>query len=199
MAINQGAAVPGKALGGAVGAKSAVAAKSAVGGSVAAGRAMTLRRAVTQPVIHASLRRPLRSSGRDRFDHGTRPPAGMSGPGLWFLLALLIFCALSADFTGEAWPLAVLLVAPFAALGYDIGSRWQARPVPRRASRIVADRRPILMHPVLVLPHGRPARLIAKLPRLLVQIPAQPTRRRGSITGKVKARLLARRLEGRDW
>ena len=151
------------------------------------GNAVILRRAATQPVLHKALKVPL---GAPR-----EPSAGLPGAALWILLGGLVFLGLSADFTEEAWPLAILMVLPFAALAYDGWSRRRSRAPVRRETRIVADRRPVLLRPVLILPQGRPARLIAKLPRLLVQLPARPERRRGSIKGQLKARLLARRRD----
>jgi hypothetical protein len=104
------------------------------------------------------------------------------------IVVVMGYCACVADFTEEAWPLAILLALPMVALGFDF---WQQRqsnaPSPRRAARIVADRRPVLLRPVLVVPAGRPKRIIAKLPRLLVQIPPPQVRRRPTIRGPARA------------
>ena len=50
----------------------------------------------------------------------------------------MLFCACVADFTEEAWPLAVVIVLPIAALLYDTWCRRQLvamPPVPQREAQ----------------------------------------------------------------
>ncbi|MBX9925234.1 MAG: hypothetical protein K2Y05_02645 [Hyphomicrobiaceae bacterium] len=119
----------------------------------------TQSRAVTvwRPPLNPVLKRPL----------GV-PPAP-SGP-LWpylVMVALAVYAAAAAEFSGAEWPLYLLVSLPAIALAYDSWSRRgqlayaASRMV--RPKRIVADRRPILMQRVLFLPDQRPARLIRKL------------------------------------
>jgi len=77
-----------------------------------------------------------------------------------------LYAAYAAEFTAQAWPLAVLLALPVAALVFA----WMARPIPkqpipRRKAKQMIDRRPVLLRPVLVLPPGRPARITGTVPK----------------------------------
>ena len=164
------------------------------GGAGAGVRALIIRREAPPPVLHAALKRPL--SAR-RASAGTTGSITHRPYVIGLVLAIVVFCGFVADFTQEAWPLAVLMSLPLAAIGFDVWSQARARAAPvRREPRIVADRRPVLLRPILILAQGRPVRIVAKLPRLLIQLPAQPQRKRGIITRK--ARLLSRRLRSKD-
>jgi hypothetical protein len=148
-------------------------------------KAVAIRRAVPPPVIHPSLKRPSEArSGRAPL--GPQPKHWANGTVLGLLIAAMVYCASVADFTEEAWPLAILVMLPFTAIGFDAWSARQVYAQPRRNARLVADRRPVLLRPVLVVPAGRPKRIIAKLPRLLVQIPTPPDRRRPTIRGPAR-------------
>jgi hypothetical protein len=89
------------------------------------------------------------------------------------MLAVAAFSAAVADFTQEAWPLAVLLGVPVAAFAFDCAGRWwpPRAGIARRRGRILADRRPVLLRPVLVLGDSRPARITAKAARVIIQVP----------------------------
>jgi len=89
---------------------------------------------------------------------GVLPMSGMVLAGL--------YAAYAAEFTAQAWPLAVLLALPVAALVFA----WMAKPIPkqpipRRKAKQMIDRRPVLLRPVLVLPPGRPARITGTVPK----------------------------------
>ena len=152
-------------------------------------KAVVIKRCGKPPVIAAILRRPSPRPG-----HPT--PSQANGGRLWPALLLLViatFVAAVADFTQEAWPLAVLLAIPLVVMGLDACARWNKSPreIPQRTGRIVADLRPVLLRPVLVLPQGREARIVAKPPRRLIQAPSPDIRRRSRLTRR-QPRLISR-------
>lgn len=127
-----------------------------------------IQRAIAPPRLHASLK------GRDQKRAkpvSSAQPGDTAVAGLWPMLAFVfagLYVAQAAEFTQQAWPLAVLLTLPVAALIY--GWVVQPRPQPvtvRREAKTMVDRRPILLQPVLILPPGRPARIVSRVPRKL--------------------------------
>ena len=143
-------------------------------------------RAVTvwRPPLDPVLKRPL----------GVPPPP--SGP-LWpylVIVALAVYSAAAAEFSGAEWPLYLLVSLPAIALAYDSWSRRGHRSYGAslmvRPPRIVADRRPILMQRVLILPDRRPARLVRKLepslsgPKQVLRIAYAPAN--GSANGSTR-------------
>lgn len=114
------------------------------------------------------------------------------GP-LWpalLAIAVGVVSAFVADATEEAWPLFVLIAAPALALLLDamlrltkMGRRQSVRPLrDNHKGRIVADRRPVLLRPVIFVPPGRRARIAGRIPRALAYRPiarrAKPQNRR---------------------
>lgn len=109
--------------------------------------------------IHPMLRR----------DAVGRPPRG--GP-LWpfvIIVATALYALVAAEVRGsEGWPLWVLSALPILALGYDAflrrtgysGRTGRSSSHRRCGCRIRADRRPVLLRPVLLLGEPRPARII---------------------------------------
>jgi hypothetical protein len=109
--------------------------------------------------IHPALRRPLGS------------PTPPSAP-VWPLIAMALvalYAAASAELSGDdTWALALLITLPVAALAYDFWARHRRDVPPRhRHGRIIADRRPVLMRPLLVLSEPRPPRIIGRVPRTI--------------------------------
>jgi hypothetical protein len=130
-----------------------------------------------QVAIHTALR------GRTRAGVTAPLPASpgqVTLPVALLLLALAVFAGTVADFTGEVWPLIVLLVAPAVAWAPTVlASRSPAAARrPRRTAKPMTDRRPVLLRPVLVLPECRGNRIVRKRPRTLVMIDAAGRKRR---------------------
>lgn len=119
----------------------------------------------------------VHDSVKDERDPGLRPSPAAQGPAL-SLLRLLVAAVALMFFT--AVPTAVLAMSALALMAIVGLSRLsplmpsgRTYPVraeqkrPRRCGRIVADRRPILLRPVIVLPPSRRA------PRVLGPAPAK--------------------------
>ena len=101
----------------------------------------------------------------------------MAPSAVWPMLAFVfagLYVAQAAEFTQQAWPLAVLLTLPVAALLWGWASQPRAEHAkPAREAKTMIDRRPTLLRPVLILPPGRPARILARVPRKLGGIPGK--------------------------
>lgn len=131
-----------------------------------------IQRAIAPPRLHPSLLirdKPQAKSARAQAVHG---PATA---GLWPMLAFVfagLYAAQAAEFTTQAWPLLVLLALPLFALlwGWWIAPHQQTALTKREAKTLI-DRRPVLLQPVLILPAGRPARIIGRVPRTLSGVP----------------------------
>jgi hypothetical protein len=124
-----------------------------------------IKRATAPARLHPSLTgAALPAAKQEKSPLGLLPVSVMVLAGL--------YAANAAEFTVEAWPLLVILALPVVALGYA----WLAKPAPvkavlRRQARTLRDQRPVLLRPVLVIPPGRPARIIGRAPVKLTVVP----------------------------
>ncbi|MEQ1695885.1 MAG: hypothetical protein ABL901_08595, partial [Hyphomicrobiaceae bacterium] len=108
-----------------------------------------IQRALVPPRLHPSL------TGRKQAQPkpASAPASSESAlAGLWPMLAFVfagLYVAQAAEFTGQAWPLAVLLTLPIAALLYGWYAHPHAEPVTvKREAKTMIDRRPVLLQPV---------------------------------------------------
>lgn len=127
-----------------------------------------IQRALAPPRLHPSL------IGRDQLQAKTASApvsSGAASAGLWPMLTFVfagLYVAQAAEFTTQAWPLAVLLALPVLALLWGWWVEPRSAPVQtKREAKTLIDRRPILLHPVLILPPGRPVRIVGVVPRKL--------------------------------
>ena len=135
---------------------------------------------------------------RDERDPGSRPSPAAQGPAL-SLLRLLVAAVTLMFFA--AMPAAILAMGALVLIPVVLLSRLsplmpnrRTYPVraeqkrPRRCGRIVADHRPILLRPVIVLPPSRRApRVIGPAP---AKIPHPPPRRRAIGSFNRESRIL---------
>lgn len=118
-----------------------------------------LKRATEPPRLHPSLT----GTSAAATDAHEKPAFGLLPVSLMVLAGL--YAAQAAEFTVEAWPLAVLLALPVLAVIVAWLSKPRApKPLPRRQARELIDRRPILLRPVLTIPPRRPPRITGRVP-----------------------------------
>lgn len=138
------------------------------------------------------LHRALIAFDRARLRQANPPP-----PTLWPLLLLIavgLWAALAAEFTAEAWPLAVMAALPVIGIGVN----WLRTLKPTfskrrlRVARALIDRRPLLLRRVIVLPPTRRRRRITGVVVYAVGLTAKggKTSRGGTYRGvRLKARV----------
>ena len=130
---------------------------------------MLIRAAAPRP---ASLQRALAKLQTPPLACPRETPIGLIPATLLVLVGL--WTANAADFTSEAWPLAVLFALPATAFIWSWVSQSQPKKVSRRAPRELVDRRPVLLHHVIVLPPQRRQRRILARPHLRPRLIAMP-------------------------
>jgi hypothetical protein len=128
-------------------------------------------RSLSPVVLNPVLRKPL---PRVSVAGEVMP---VKGPAVWPLLSLMavaILAGLASEFTTADWPVFVVGAVPVLAI-IMVWRQRKESPVPSQPVRargrvqIVADHRPVLLRASLVLPEGRPNRLVGKVPRRLAQ------------------------------
>ena len=129
----------------------------------------------------------------DRALVGHSPPSPSLVPTL-LLIAVGLWAAFAAEFTSEAWPLAVVAMLP--VIGCVVSWFMNRRPArsqrPRRAARTLIDRRPLLLRRVIVLPPSRRRRRITGVLPHAVRLDAtggKPSRGVAYRDGRLKARV----------
>lgn len=139
----------------------------------------------------AKLHRALIAYDRARL--GQHRPTPSLVPSL-LLIAVGLWAAFAAEFTTEAWPLAVVAALP--VIGFGVSWFTNRRPTlvkrPRRAGRALIDRRPLLLRRVIVLPPTRRRRRITGVLPHAVRLDAtggKPSRGIVHRTGRLKARV----------
>jgi hypothetical protein len=112
---------------------------------------------------------------------------------IWSLGALALvalFVASVSEYSDDLWPVLVILAVPVLALWLDAKAAQPSLPAPKRSAKPMVDRRHVLMRAVLVLPQGRPNRIIGEVPR---QIQAAQSRIKiADLPPRREPRLLAR-------
>jgi hypothetical protein len=140
-------------------------------------------------VIHSALKRwrPLVADTPSSVRQGSAA--------LWVMLglaALAILFATMDEFTADIWPMIVVLSLPPLALVLDTYAFTQPRP--KRAAKTMIDHRHVLRRSMLVLPEGRPNRIVGVVPRTLY-LPGS-RRPKGLFAPQREPRLLARYRPG---
>lgn len=116
---------------------------------------------------------------------------------LWVMLglaALAILFATMEEFTSDIWPMIVVLSLPPLALVLDVYAFTQPRS--KRAAKTLIDHRHVLRRAMLVLPEGRPNRIVSVVPRTL-HLPGS-RRTKGAFAPQREPRLMARYRPGRQ-
>ncbi len=131
-----------------------------------------IQRALASPRLHPSLT----SRKKPQAKTAPAPVSAAAAPiGLWPMLTFVfagLYVAQAGEFTTQAWPLAVLLALHVLALLWGWCTQPRPQPItPNREAKTLIDRRPILLQPVLILPPGRPARILGRVPRTLGSVP----------------------------
>jgi hypothetical protein len=117
--------------------------------------------------------------------------ATRKGSALWVMLGLAALAMLFAtmdEFTSDIWPMIVVLSLPPLALVLDTYAF--AQPRPKRAAKTLTDHRHVLRRAALVLPEGRPNRIVGVVARTLY-LPGS-RKPKGLFAPQREPRLLAR-------
>ncbi len=150
----------------------------------------THARSVAKPkALHAALKRwrPTESLAT--------APARIHSAAFWVmfgLVALAVLFAAMDQFTADIWPMIVVLSLPPLALVLDTYAFTQPRS--KRQPKTLVDHRHVLRRAMLVLPEGRPNRIVGVVPRTLYLSGARKPK--GVLPPQREPRLLARYRPG---
>jgi hypothetical protein len=143
--------------------------------------------AIANPVaLHASLKQWRLASP------GVTSSAGSGSSALWIMLGLAALAMLFAtmdEFTSNSWPMIVVLSLPPLALVLNTYAFTPPRRS-KRAAKTLVDHRHVLRRAMLVVPEGRPNRIVSVVPRTLYLPGAR--RPKGLFAPQREPRLLAR-------